>query len=74
MGSWSLGDASPWDVKTSWPLGEQIETTRDKQQIGKSNHEMQKGPYVCDTDGGTVPTYKTAIIGRRSVVQVDPSG
>ena len=23
MGSWSLGEASPWDMKTSWPLGAQ---------------------------------------------------
>ena len=62
MVSWSLGEASVWDMKTSWPLGKQIETTRDKQQIGKSNHEMQKGPYVCDTNGGTVPTYKTSMV------------
>ena len=63
MGSWSLGEASVWDVKTSWPLGGQIETTRDnKERIGKSNFDLQKGPWVSDTDGGTVPTYKTAMV------------
>ena len=62
MGSWSRNEASLWDMKTSWPLGAQIETTRDKERIGKSNYDVQKGPYVCDTDGGTVATYKTGMV------------
>ena len=41
----------------------QVETTRDSREVGKSNFDVQKGPYINTLDGlGVVPTYTTAMV------------
>ena len=45
------------------PMHAQVETTRDSREVGKSNFDVQKGPYINTLDGlGVVPTYTTAMV------------
>jgi len=63
MGSHAyLPDASMWSLFTSWPLGQQMETTRNITDVGTSRFPVQEGPYVCHPDGSTVPTFQTALL------------
>ena len=62
MGSSALPNAAIWSLLTSWPLAQQLETTRNLADVGMSRFPAQKGPYVCHQDGSTVPTFQTAML------------